>query len=125
MGSYDQKIKSSKIIIMPEREKIHGYHCNKKPKYEQYCETCDLIYVWFKGNCIKCGGKLTKVCPGRYVGPIKRQRIYDRDNNRCVKCGNFHKLTIDHINAISKGGNNEDDNLQTMCEKCNSDKGCN
>lgn len=52
-----------------------------------------------------------------------RQFIYDRDNNQCLKCGCSDNLTLDHILPISKGGGNEYTNLQTLCSKCNQDKG--
>lgn len=52
----------------------------------------------------------------------KRQRIYDRDGNQCVKCGLTTNLTIDHIIPTSYGGSNADDNLQTLCIDCNQAK---
>lgn len=35
----------------------------------------------------------------------------------------FVLMTVDHIHAKSKGGSNELDNKQPMCEPCNSKKG--
>ncbi|HJB68761.1 MAG TPA: HNH endonuclease [Candidatus Fournierella excrementigallinarum] len=32
-------------------------------------------------------------------------------------------LEIDHIIPVSKGGRTEEDNLQTLCWKCNRSKG--
>lgn len=40
----------------------------------------------------------------------------------CVSCGKPAD-TIDHIVPLSKGGGNEDDNLQPMCWDCNRAKG--
>ena len=58
-----------------------------------------------------------------------RTYIKERDNYTCCQCGNStHKetnllLEIDHIIPISKGGLTQEDNLQTLCWKCNRSKG--
>jgi hypothetical protein len=52
-----------------------------------------------------------------------RKRIFKRDGNRCLYCGSTDNLSIDHVVAVVNGGGNEDENLQTLCKKCNSSKG--
>ncbi len=58
-----------------------------------------------------------------------RQKIKERDNFTCKKCGISVKnephllLEVDHIIPISKGGLTTEDNLQTLCWKCNRTKG--
>ena len=54
--------------------------------------------------------------------PEVRQRIFLRDNSRCVKCGSIEDLTVDHIISIYRGGTDDDDNLQTLCNPCNAGK---
>ena len=51
------------------------------------------------------------------------RRIWDRDGWQCVTCGTSKDLTVDHVVPVSKGGSDEDDNLQTMCRSCNARKG--
>ncbi len=57
-----------------------------------------------------------------------RTQIKERDNYTCQKCHNsIHQepnllLEIDHIIPISKGGLTEEDNLQTLCWRCNRSK---
>lgn len=58
-----------------------------------------------------------------------RTHIKERDNYTCCQCGNSVYiepnllLEIDHIIPISKGGLTQEDNLQTLCWKCNRSKG--
>ena len=49
--------------------------------------------------------------------------IWKRDNFSCKVCGKKENLTIDHINPESSGGEITEDNLQTLCKSCNSQKG--
>lgn len=42
---------------------------------------------------------------------------------KCVKCGASEKIVKDHIIPIYQGGSDGIDNLQPLCEKCNSSKG--
>ena len=52
-----------------------------------------------------------------------RFAIYNRDHNRCRRCGSRYNLEVDHIIPISKGGKSTYDNLQTLCHRCNVRKG--
>ncbi len=58
-----------------------------------------------------------------------REAIKKRDDYTCQKCGNsVYKepnllLEVDHIVPISKGGKTEASNLQTLCWRCNREKG--
>lgn len=58
-----------------------------------------------------------------------REVIKTRDNFTCCNCGNStHSepnllLEIDHIVPVSKGGGTVEENLQTLCWKCNRSKG--
>ncbi len=55
-----------------------------------------------------------------------RFSIYARDGYRCRNCGasqRYAALEIDHIIPVSKGGKSTYDNLQTLCHKCNVEKG--
>ncbi|MDR2585138.1 MAG: HNH endonuclease [Prevotellaceae bacterium] len=57
--------------------------------------------------------------------PIPRlevEAIYSRDGGKCVFCGSTEKIHIDHIIPFSKGGSNEVENLQLLCQKCNLEK---
>lgn len=51
------------------------------------------------------------------------RRIWDRDGWTCVTCGTHADLSVDHILPVSRGGSDDDANLQAMCRPCNSRKG--
>lgn len=58
-----------------------------------------------------------------------RKKIIERDNHTCKICGlsTYDEpnllLEVDHIVPISKGGLTTEENLQTLCWKCNRKKG--
>jgi 5-methylcytosine-specific restriction endonuclease McrA len=57
---------------------------------------------------------------------MKRQRIFERDDYRCVYCGEQFApdgLTIDHVQPRVRGGDRSDGNLVTACNACNTLKG--
>lgn len=51
-----------------------------------------------------------------------RERILIRDSYLCQYCGNDAN-TVDHIIPITKGGTDEEFNLTSACNACNSRKG--
>lgn len=48
--------------------------------------------------------------------------VWDRCGGRCERCGSTDRLELDHILAVSKGGDNRFDNLQFLCFPCNRSK---
>jgi len=58
-----------------------------------------------------------------------REKIKQRDNFTCKKCGISTEkephllLEIDHIVPLAKGGITSEENLQTLCWRCNRTKG--
>lgn len=51
-----------------------------------------------------------------------RQRILNRDGNKCHACG-MPGNSVDHIVPRNSGGYDDDSNLRTLCISCNSKKG--
>ena len=57
---------------------------------------------------------------------MQRWEIFARDNYRCVFCGEVfpaEELTVDHLQARSRGGDRSGGNLVTACGACNLKKG--
>jgi hypothetical protein len=66
----------------------------------------------------------------RRPNPTRKLRflVLERDNYTCRACGRNPRdhgvaLHIDHITPLSQGGKTELDNLQILCEECNTAKG--
>lgn len=60
------------------------------------------------------------------ITPKLRWKIFTRDNFKCVVCGATSQeklLHVDHILPVSLGGNNDFNNLRTLCAECNMGKG--
>ena len=51
-----------------------------------------------------------------------RTRILERDNYICYFCGEPGD-TLEHLQPVSKGGKNTEDNCVCACARCNNEKG--
>lgn len=57
---------------------------------------------------------------------MKRNSIFERDEYRCVYCGDqfpADELTLDHVQPRVRGGDRSEGNLVTACKGCNTLKG--
>ena len=57
---------------------------------------------------------------------MRRERVFERDDFRCVYCGEVfpaEQLTVDHVQARVRGGDRSGGNLVTACTGCNTLKG--
>lgn len=50
-----------------------------------------------------------------------RIQVILRDGNKCRKCNREDGLEVHHIVAVSDGGDNEMDNLITLCSGCHTE----
>jgi hypothetical protein len=63
----------------------------------------------------------------KYEDRLAKRRIPDqlrtevllRDGARCRRCRTAVNLEVDHMIPVSKGGETEEANLQTLCRRCN------
>jgi DNA-directed RNA polymerase subunit M/transcription elongation factor TFIIS len=51
-----------------------------------------------------------------------KDKVWRRDEGKCVECGSNENLEFDHIIPLSKGGANTYRNIQLLCEPCNRKK---
>ena len=119
----------------------------RKPPFEDKCEICEYSFTfiykeiteWYKNAYDKrCyipydGIKPTRPrapSKGDYVSDGKRKpipqdvkdKVWNRDNGKCIQCGSNENLEFDHIIPLSKGGANTYRNIQLLCESCNRSK---
>lgn len=50
---------------------------------------------------------------------IVRDRILAKFGNKCCYCNSTENLEIDHIIPLSKGGKEDEINMQVLCRACN------
>jgi len=77
-------------------------------------------YELFQKNikCVKCG------CTGKFYAKEKNKDSKKYHLNLyAIVDGEERMMTKDHIIPKSKGGPNKLENYQTMCKKCNEEKG--
>ena len=58
----------------------------------------------------------------RKMRKIVRDRILKKYKYKCVNCENTENLEVDHIIPLSRGGREDEDNMQILCRKCNRKK---
>lgn len=82
----------------------------------------------------KCDSKISAIqapplTTPRSISLSLRYKVLSRDRFRCVICGRSPakdpsiELHVDHIHPWSKGGQNIEENLRTLCFDCNLGKG--
>ena len=94
--------------------------------YDFQWEHLLLMYVFDEDYQKYWFGKKKKPRQRTHIPRGLRHEVFKRDNYTCQECGatkeDGAKLHIDHIIPVSKGGTDELDNLQTLCDKCNLNK---
>lgn len=116
-------------------------NCSKpfQPRYKglkRYCSTeCKVEYRRWFARQTESHYARSKFY-GVYYENVNRLKVFDRDNYICqgCKCKTDRSLvgkntnkdnepTLDHIIPISLGGSHSYGNVQTLCRKCNTNKG--
>ena len=93
------------------------------PQLTDFIDKIDLEISWF---ILWTDTKKVKKSNRRSISGTTRQNVLMRDNYTCQICGatvkDGAKLEIDHIIPHSKGGTNDENNLQVLCQQCNREK---
>ena len=88
-----------------------------RKKYQEY--TDDEIVVTFEVDVTEGNQKKKR---SRRISQDVKDKVWRRDEGKCVKCSSNENLEFDHIIPHSKGGANTYRNIQLLCEKCNKSK---
>lgn len=113
----DFKIQLVEFLIFQLENELGKSNCDKKLHnwFVHYCNTIE-----------KPNRQNNKKKPNRVISGRVRQNVLMRDNYTCQICGatvkDGAKLHIDHIKPLSKGGTNDESNLQVLCQQCNLEK---
>lgn len=85
---------------------------------------CDLFSSWWWHKF----GANTRIKTNKKRNAIPkplRHEVFKKNKYACVECGATKEkrmLHVDHIIPVSRGGTDELDNLQTLCDECNLSK---
>lgn len=93
-----------------------AYLLNEFKNWNTFCPICGRIVCLGLGNLhADCNDILTR----------DTHEIFKKAGYKCSHCGESDpaKLTIDHIIPQIHGGSDHPDNLQSLCQSCNSRKG--
>ena len=92
-------------------------------------EDTDNIDLYYSAHIFKRYDNLLDRNRRASITRSQRYRILNRDHFTCQKCGakgpgagGTAELEVDHKRPYSLGGSDDDDNLWTLCDKCNGGK---
>ena len=107
----------------------HEYGAEKQ-YHKAVCGKCAIwVANWY--NKEHCGSFLTWPEPAAPEPPAYKKApipeglrwaVFERDNYTCRDCGSRQFLRADHIYPERHGGVTTLENLQTLCQSCNSKK---
>lgn len=103
---------------------IQCYQQNDPEKFKEHMrEKLDLndSFDWERYQRLKMGKEWSKHRP--QIPAWLVLKVFRRDKFRCVICGSNEDLQVDHICPVIEGGKDNDENLQTLCKRCNLKKG--
>ena len=107
----------------------YGYRISERPyinRWGSVANACRQLKLFKEGKIDEHELLALPIRGSRKTLPLKlRWSIMQRDNFQCVKCGNRPpgiRLEVDHILPWSRGGTDDESNLQTFCDKCNAGK---
>ncbi|MBL0936688.1 MAG: HNH endonuclease [Rhizobiaceae bacterium] len=63
--------------------------------------------------------KKDEIRKSRHITEFVKNLVFDRDEGRCKACKSPNHLQFDHIVPFSKGGGNQFENIQLLCQQCN------
>jgi len=91
-----------------------------KHTYQTFDQRNNFVYSFFFNPT---DTKTEKIGKKRETIPQDvKDKVWQRDNGKCVECDSKENLEFDHIIPFSKGGSSTYRNIQLLCEPCNRKK---
>jgi hypothetical protein len=120
--------------VVPNEEliRVSGQHNYARRIRELRAEGWDIVYSASPSGYILRSLDKTEKNADEYINQKLRLKVLERDRFTCQLCG--HKaqdkyadgeqvrLEIDHISPLKQGGKTTEENLWTLCSRCNAGK---
>ncbi len=98
-------------VVSPYKKQVR--YVRRRPK-RQRAEAEHYARVRRRTRILENGGSYTEA---------EWRSLCARFGHRCIRCGYKKKLTADHVIPVVEGGSSNIDNIQPLCQTCNSAKG--
>lgn len=112
--------------------KVSGQHNYARRVRELRAEGWDIVYSASPTGYILRSTKKTSKNADVYINFKLRQKVLERDRYTCQLCGHKAnekyadgesvKLEVDHILPLKQSGKTVEENLWTLCSRCNAGK---
>ena len=112
--------------------KVSGQHNYARRVRELRAEGWDIVYSASPTGYILRSTDKTSKNADVYINFKLRQKVLERDQYTCQLCGHKAnekyadgesvKLEVDHILPLKQGGKTVEENLWTLCSRCNAGK---
>lgn len=94
----------------------------RNKKRSRYCSPKCLHFIcskvsWHNRRAKRLYGLETKITSQDWL------EVLERDKWKCQKCGARENIEMDHIQPLSRGGQNLKANLRVLCKSCNRKNG--
>lgn len=124
--------KPGSLVTNEELIRVSGQHNYARRIRELRAEGWEIVYSQSpKGYKLVSTTRQDKD-PDKYVNLKLRQKVFARDHHTCQMCGHkggekyadgeVVRLEADHIISLKKGGRTTEENLLTVCSRCNAGK---
>lgn len=112
--------------------KVSGQHNYARRVRELRAEGWDIVYSASPSGYVLRSTEKKPKSVDEYINLKLRQKILERDEYTCQLCGHrgnepyadgdIVRLEVDHINPLKQGGKTVEENLWTLCSRCNAGK---
>lgn len=120
------------LVSNAELIRVSGQHNYARRIRELRAEGWNIVYKQSPQGYILASIQQAVKDTDKYVNLKLRQKVFERDSHTCQKCGykggekypdgETVKLEADHVISLKKGGRTVEENLLTVCSRCNAGK---